>query len=157
MSTSFQIIALPDERFISLFNQSDAQLQAVGARREIVETKPGTPCRVSLVDAEIGETVVLVPFDHHDVNSPYRATGPIFVRRDAMTATPSVGEVPIMFRHRLLSIRGYDEAAMMVDAEVVMGSELEDAIRRLFSNDRVNYLHVHNAGPGCYNCLVERA
>ena len=157
MSTLFQIIALPVERFISLFNQSDAQLQAVGARREIVQTKPGTPCRVSLVDAEIGETVVLVPFAHHDVNSPYRATGPIFVRRDAITATPAVGEVPIMFRHRLLSIRGYDEAAMMVDAEVVMGSELEDAIRRLFSDDRVNYLHVHNAGPGCYNCLVERA
>jgi uncharacterized protein DUF1203 len=65
--------------------------------------------------------------------------------------------VPIMFRHRLLSIRGYDAGAMLLAADVVNGTEIEDAIRRLFSDERVSYLHVHNARPGCYNCTVVRA
>jgi hypothetical protein len=112
---------------------------------------------VSLTDAEVGETVLLVPFTHHDVSSPYRASGPIFVRQGARTVSPAVDEIPVMFRHRLLSIRGYDADAMMAGADVVNGSELEEAIRRLFANESVSYLHVHNAGPGCYNCRVERA
>lgn len=157
MNTSFQFIALPSEPFASLFSQSDTELQAVGARRMAVDEKPGFPCRVSLADAEIGETVLLVSFTHHDVSSPYRASGPIFVRQNARTASPAVDEIPAMFKHRLLSIRGYDAAAMMVGAEVVNGSELEDTIRRLFANESVSYLHIHNARPGCYNCRVVRA
>ncbi len=62
-----------------------------------------------------------------------------------------------MFRHRLLSVRAYDAAAMLVGAQVVNGSELEDAIRHLFAIEEVSYLHIHNAGPGCYNCCVVRA
>jgi hypothetical protein len=61
-----------------------------------------------------------------------------------------------MFRHRLLSIRGYDAAAMMVSAEVVNGADLEETIRRLFADENVGYLHIHNARPGCYNCRVVR-
>jgi hypothetical protein len=33
--------------------------------------------------------VLLLPFTHHDVSSPYRAAGPIFVRRGVKTATPA--------------------------------------------------------------------
>ncbi len=125
-------------------------------RRMIADEKPGFPCRVSLADAEVGETVLLLPFVHHDVASPYRASGPIFVRRGAATAMPAVGEIPLMFRHRLLSVRAYDAGGMMVGAEVVKGSELEPSIGHLFARERVNYLHIHNASPGCYNCRVVR-
>src|SRR5688572_32237800 len=155
--TSFRFVPLPSERFATLFGHTDAALQALGARRQVVDEKPGTPCRVSLADAEVGETVLLMPFTHHDVASPYRALGPIFVREGAPTASPEADEIPIMFRHRLLSIRGYDASAMMLAAEVVNGSELEASIRRAFENEDVRYLHIHNARPGCYNCRVERA
>ena len=157
MTNSFQLIALPSEQFAPLFNQSDAELQSEGACRVVVDEKPGFPCRVSLADAEVGETVLSVSFSHHDVSSPYRASGPIFVRSRAMTASLAANEIPAMFRHRLLSLRAYDAAAMMIGAEVVNGSELEDSIWRLFANDSVSYLHVHNALPGCYNCRVVRA
>ena len=30
-------------------------------------------------------------------------------------------------------------------------------IERLFANDRVAYLHLHNAKQGCFSCLVNRA
>jgi hypothetical protein len=157
MSGSFQLIALASELFSPLFTQSDEELKIIGARRVVVDEKPGFPCRVSLADAEIGETVLLVPFTHHDASSPYRASGPIYIRSGVTTATPAVGEVPVMFRHRQLSIRAYDDAAMMVDAVVVKGTELESTIQNLFSNQSVSYLHIHNAGPGCYNCRVLRA
>jgi len=157
MTTSFRLIALPSAQFAPLFSKSNSELQVVGACRMAADENPGVPCRVSLVDAAIGETVLLFPFTHHDVRSPYRASGPIFVRRDATTAIPALDEIPAMFRHRLLSLRGYDESAMMVGADVVNGSELEDAIRRLFASEGVSYLHVHSARTGCYLCRVVRA
>lgn len=129
----------------------------MGARRMLVDETPGYPCRVSLADAEVGETVLLMPFTHHDVPSPYRASGPIYVRSGAQTARPAAGEVPLMFRHRLLSVRAYDEQGTLIGAEVVRGGDLEEAIRGLFADVRASYLHIHNAGPGCYNCRVIRA
>lgn len=157
MKTSFQLVALPSEQFASLFKQSDAELQTRGIRRMLVDARPGYPCRVSLVDAEVGESVLLIPYTHHDVASPYRASGPIFVRAGARTATPSVGEIPVMFRHRVLSLRAFDAQATMVGAKVVNGAELETNIVGSFSDTRVTYLHIHNAGPGCYNCRVTPA
>lgn len=157
MQTPFQITALPIEKFSSLLTQSDAQLQSMGARRMVADKKPGFPCRVSLVDAEPGEEVLLLPFTHHDVNSPYRGDGPIFVRVNAETAKLKVNEVPGMIRSRLLSIRGYDAAGMMLISEVLDGSELEEHLWRFFANPEVEYIHIHNARPGCYNCRVDRA
>jgi hypothetical protein len=68
----------------------------------------------------------------------------------------AANEIPIMFRHRLLSIRAYDAAGMSKGAKIASGSEVEDAIERLFADQRVAYLHIHNAVPGCYNCSVVR-
>lgn len=157
MSDSFQFRALPAEGFAPFFDRTDAELLEIGARRMIADAKPGFPCRVSLVDAEVGETVLLLPFTHHDVASPYRASGPIFVRRGAATARPGVGEVPALLASRLLSLRAYDKSALMIGAEVVEGRDLAGAIRRSFVDSRASYLHVHNARPGCFACRVERA
>jgi hypothetical protein len=155
--TPFRIVALPAETFRPLFAMDDRSLRERGARRMVADAKPGFPCRVSLVDAEPGERVLLLPFTHLDADSPYRASGPIFVREAAATATPPVNEVPAMLRSRLLSVRAYDRAAMMVAAEVVEGRDLEAAVDRLFADPDVGELHVHNAKPGCFDCRIERA
>ncbi len=157
MKTSFQLIALPHQQFETLFIKSDTELRAIGVRRVVIDESPGFPCRISLADAAVGETVLLLPFTHHDVSSPYRASGPIFIRKDARTAEPGVDEIPMMFRHRLHSIRGYDAAATLTAAAVSKGSELEESIGRLIADVNVSYLHIHNAGPGCYNCWAKRA
>lgn len=153
----FQISALPHEPFSALRGLDDAQLSARGARRYIADRRPGFPCRVSLVDAAPGEPVFLVPFTHHDVESPYRASGPIFVREEARQASPGVNEVPELLRLRLLSVRAYDANALMVDADVVDGRQLEPVIERLFSDARVTCLHIHFARPGCFACRIDRA
>jgi hypothetical protein len=156
-SIPFRISALPEEPFASLFPLSDAELLRHGARRYQADRVPGFPCRVSLLDAQLGERVILLPFPYHAVNSPYQASGPIFVREGARQAKPAIGEVPQSVRQRLLSLRAYDEAGFMVDAEVTEGSDLEAHVDRFFADTRVAYLHVHNARPGCYNCRIDRA
>jgi Protein of unknown function (DUF1203) len=157
MTSDFQIVALSHEDFAHLFSKSDEELAAYGARRLMVDKNPGYPCRVSLMDAAIGEKVILTPFRHHDVESPYRANGPIFVREGVQTAHPEINEIPLMFHHRLLSVRAYNKTAMMKGAKIVEGPALEKAIRDFFADGEIAYLHIHNAAPGCFNCLVQRA
>ena len=157
MSRSFRFVALPAEPFAPLFEKSDDELRARGILRLVVDDDTGGPCRVSLVEAEVGETVLLLHHTHHDVPNPYRGSGPIFVRRGARTATPAVGEIPAMFRPRLLSVRAFDAAGMLVASDVVEGGNLEGAIHRFFADARVHELHLHNAKPGCFNCRVVRA
>ena len=156
MQTPFQITALEIEQFTSLFRQSDDELQSAGARRMVADKSPGFPCRVSLVDAEPGEEVLLIPFTHHDVSTPYRGDGPIFVRVNAETARLEVNEVPAIIRSRLLSLRGYDSTGMMLMSDVVEGRDLEEHLERFFADPLVDYIHIHNARPGCYNCRVDR-
>lgn len=157
MSTDFQFISLKDSDFTELFDLDDRELGNRGIRRMTADSKPGFPCRVSLEDAEIGEEVLLLPYAHHQANSPYQASGPIFVRKTAKTAAFAPNEIPEMVEHRLLSVRGYNEKAMMIEATVVEGAELQESIERFFSNEDIAYLHIHNAKPGCFNCEVRRA
>jgi hypothetical protein len=121
-----------------------------------VDSEPGFPCRVSLTDARVGERVLALTFEHHAVDSPYRSSGPIFVREHASTVEPAKNEIPTMLRHRLLSIRAYDSAHMMIDAQVNQGDELERVIENQFKNSAVEYIHIHNANPGCFDCAVYR-
>ncbi len=158
MSVSFRVLGLPADTFRGLFELDDEELRERGARRMTVDAKPGYPCRVSLVDAEVGEEVILTSFEHHEVDSPFRGEGPIFVRRDATAAQPAIGEIPEMLERRPISVRAYDGEGMMADASVAHGeNELRAAIERMLATHDVAYLHLHNAGAGCFNCRVERA
>lgn len=157
MQKNFRIVGLPASQFAPLFSLSEDELATRGARRMRVDAKPGFPCRIGLADAEIGETVILLPYVHHDVDSPYRASGPIFVREDATEANLAVNEIPELIWSRAMSVRAYNKESMMVDGTVVPGSEIKAHIERLFANPKIAYLHLHNAGAGCYSCKVERA
>lgn len=154
---TFRIHALPVEPFEGNFQLDDDTLRARRIRRVIADDKPHYPCRVSLQDAVEGERLLLLPYLHHEVDTPYRASGPIYVREAAVQAQPAVGEVPALLRARLLSLRGYDARGMMAWADVVPGSDIETGIAALFAIERVTYLHLHYAKPGCYACRVERA
>ena len=135
---------------------NENELSAKGARRMTVDAKPGFPCRIGLADAEIGETVILLPFVHHDVDSAYRASGPIFVREDAEEAQLEPGEIPDLVLNRTMSVRAYDNNSMMIDGSVITGPEIRAHIEKMFTNPKIAYLHLHNAGAGCYSCKVER-
>src|SRR5690349_5453556 len=108
----FRYLGLSPAAFVPMFAMSDAELAATGTRRMIADEKPGFPCRVSLADAEPGEPVLLLSYAHQSADSPYRASGPIFVRERACEPYDSDRLPPVFQAGRLLSARAYDSAGM---------------------------------------------
>ena len=156
MKYDFQIISIKKSAIDYLFRLSEKELKERGIAKIKVDEKPGYPCRVSLKDAAIGEEVFAFSYEHHQVQSPYQSSGPVFVRANAVDAKLDKNEIPLMLNHRLLSLRVYDKHALMVDARTVEGKQLETEIQTIFANNRAMYIQVHNASPGCYNCQVNR-
>jgi Protein of unknown function (DUF1203) len=156
LMNSFRLVGLPSAHFSHLFALSDAELSAHNARRIFATKKPGYPCRVSLTDADIGEELLLLPYEHQAANSPYKSSGPIFVRKAALTPQLEAGVVPDYVRTRLISVRAYDAGHLMTDALVCEGSGTGAAIHAMFSREDVSYIHLHNANRGCFSCAVVR-
>jgi hypothetical protein len=154
---SFQLAGLPFAPFAPLFSLPDAELLARNVRRVFADTKPGYPCRVSLVDAEIGDELLLLPFEHQPASSPYKSSGPIFVRRAGSQAHVEPGVIPDYVRTRLISVRAYDTEHLMTDAVVCAGSDAAAVIQKMFGDHEVAYIHLHNANRGCFSCAVNRA
>ena len=151
MAHSFQLLGIDHQQFEPLFLLSDSELKARGAVRCIATESPGYPCRVSLEDARVGDELLLLPYLHQPAASPYRASGPIFVRRDAKQRRLGVGEIPSYVSTRLMSIRAYDAAHMMVAASVCEGAHAAQELEQHFDNDQVAYIHLHNAKRGCFS------
>src|SRR5580658_4584987 len=131
---SFQLVGLSPESFAPLFALSEAELSRIDAQRVFADSKPGFPCRVSLEDAEIGEELLLLPYLHLATSSPYRASGPIFVRRNAVRRTLEVGEVTAYVTRRQISLRAYDASDKLVTATVCEGAEVAGELGRFFDN-----------------------
>jgi hypothetical protein len=153
----FQITALLKSQFEHLFAMNAQELAEHGAIRQIVIKKPGFPCRVSLADADIGEEVLLVHYEHQSADTPFRSSHAVYVRPNGASACPRPNEVPDLLRSRILSLRAFNAKGMMVCADLADGSELESAIERTFANPDVEYLHLHFAKPGCYAARVDRS
>jgi hypothetical protein len=116
------------------------------------------PCRVTVDHAAMGESLLLLNYVHlDDPASPYRSQGPIFVREAVTDTFNEANVVPRPLRERLLSLRGYDAHNMMIEAEVVNGTQFEAEVARQFANVNVAFIHAHYARRGCYACRVERA
>ena len=153
----FRLVGLTPHFFDALFDLPDEELARIGAERRVVDEHPGFPCRISLEDAPQGAEMLLLPFEHQPENSPYRASGPIFVRRGAKQRVLEAGELTPYVTSRLMSLRAYDAAHMIVDAAVCEGSAVRGEIERMLGDAQVAYLHLHNAKRGCFSCAVERA
>jgi hypothetical protein len=154
---SFQITGLPLSQFAPLFSLTDQELAARDAIRVVSDGKSGYPCRVSLQEAEQGESLILLNYEHLSVASPYRSRHAIYVRQAATNAALDIDEVPALFRSRLLSLRAFDSKGMMKDADVMPGTAIEKVIERMFASEETAYVHVHYAMPGCFAARVDRA
>ena len=150
------VSGLPLAPFQPLFGLDESELSVRGIARMTADAKPGYPCRITLEDAEPGETLLLLNWRHLDAESPYRSDGPIFVRESATATRALRNAIPEQQRTRLLSVRAYDAEGWMRDADVVEGIALESLVERFFADPQVAFLHVHNARRGCYACRIDR-
>jgi hypothetical protein len=153
----FRIRGLAAEQFAPLFSLSDEELAGRGAVRRIADARePGYPCRVSLSDSNPGDELILLNYEHHAADSPYRMRFAIYVRQGDETFD-AVDTIPEQLRKRTLAVRAFDADAMMIGHDLVDGKILEAVIARLFADARAAYLHIHFASPGCYAARVDRA
>lgn len=153
---NFRITGLDPAPFAHLRHLSDQALAAQHASRHVADAPHAFPCRISLTDAEPGETLILLNHEHLPVDSPYRSRHAIYVNERSRSQAVFESRVPDQLQRRLLSVRGFDAAHMMLDAEVVDGTALEREIARQFANARIAFLHVHVARRGCYAARVDR-
>ena len=153
---TYRITGLDPAPFRPLFGLSDVELARRGVVRMTVTEKPSFPCRVTLVDRDIGERVLLLNHVSHDVANPYRASHAVFVTEGAEEAAEFIDEVPPVFEGRVLSLRGFDGDGMMADAILTQPGEADDGIRRLFAKPEIRTIHAHNATRGCFAAKVER-
>ncbi len=60
------------------------------------------------------------------------------MRENAKTPRLEINEIPEVMRTRLFSLRAFDAAGMMLDADVVHGRDVEPLIQRMLGNERVD-------------------
>jgi Protein of unknown function (DUF1203) len=153
---TYRITGLDPEPYRPLFGLSDEELSDRGIVRMTVTKKPSFPCRVSLTDRDIGESVLLLNHISHDVANPYRASHAVFVTEGAGEAAEYIDQVPPVFEPRVLSLRGFDANGMMADAILTQPGEADAGIRKLFENPEIVSIHAHNAARGCFSAKIER-
>ena len=153
---SFTVTGLPLEPFRPLFGLDDAALAEHGAIRVPIDAPASAPCRITLEDAEPGETVLLLNHEHLPVDTPYRSRHAIYVREVAKETAVVAGVLPLAMARRLLAIRAFDSNDMMVEADVVEGRDATPLIETWLADDKVAYLHAHYARRGCFAARIDR-
>lgn len=156
LHTSFRIRGLDPAPFVHLYGMSEGDLLAAGVRRVIADGRPVFPDRVELRDARAGESVLLLNYTHQPADTPFHSRYAIYVLEGAETVFDRADHVPEALRSRPISLRAFDEAGMLLRAELAEGLAVEGAIRNLLDDRGVAYLHAHYAAPGCYAARVDR-
>ncbi|NOX82023.1 MAG: DUF1203 domain-containing protein [Alphaproteobacteria bacterium] len=154
---SFIISGLSAEEFQPLFSLSDEALKTRGVIRKTVSAKPGFPCRITLEDAEPGETVLLLNYESHKTDSPYRSSYAIFVRENASAAQTFTDELPPVFKGRPIALRIFDQGGNLIGADLDTTGDLAAKIEHAFDNPDAAYIHAHNAMHGCFAAEIRRA
>jgi hypothetical protein len=153
----YRITGLPASDFAHLAGMDESQLRDLGIQRMRIDAPYSAPDRISLRDAEPGETVLLLNYEHQAAASPYRSRHAIYIIEGEKRRFDAVNVVPDVMRRRLLSLRAFDNDGMMIDADVVEGAEVEPLIERLLADARTAYVHAHYARRGCFAARIERA
>lgn len=154
---SFKITGLPVETFRPLFGLPDAELAARGVVRYRADSPVGFPCRITLRDAQVGQTLLLLNYEHQSADTPYRSRHAIFVNEAAIATAALVDELPPCLAIRpAIALRAFDRTGMMTAAEIAPGSDLAPLIERMLAAPETAYLHAHNAARGCFAARIDR-
>lgn len=153
---TYKIRGIDPAPYRHLVGASEAELAEAGAVRVMAACSPGYPCRASLVDAEIGETLILINHVSHDVETPYRSAFAVYLRESAEEPAEFVDQLPPVFDNRPLSLRAFDSDGMLANAALAMPGKAEESVHALLADDNIAYIDAHNAAQGCFAARIER-
>ena len=154
---TFAITGLAREEFADLFNLSDAALAERGVIRKKADNNPGYPCRITLEDAKPGETLLLLNYESHKAETPYRSSYAILVRENAGEPAHYIDDLPPVMQRRPIALRIFDKDGMLIGADLGRdGDETKTKIINAFNDPNAAYIHAHNAMHGCFAAAIER-
>jgi hypothetical protein len=134
---SFRILGLDPAPFRRFYGLTEEQLARQGITRHLADSKPGFRDRIELRDAEPGESLLLLNYTHQPADTAYRASHAIFVREWAEKHYDEIDRIPEPLRLRPISLRAFDVAGDMLDADLLDGSALASAIDRMLANSGI--------------------
>ena len=152
---NFTVSGLSPQPFLPLYGLAESELAQHRARRIIADGN-GFPERIEMRDAQPGETLLLVNFEHQSADTPYRSSHAVYVREGATDAWVG-SHMPDVMRRRLLSLARFLADGSRLTPTSVEGRQAEPVIARLFGDPSVAYIHAHYAKPGCYAARIDRA
>ena len=153
---SFVITGVAPQPFRHLFGLPDDVLRERNIIRRVADAKPGYPCRITLQDAEPGETLLLLNHESHSAPTPYASRYAIYVRETAREAASYRNELPPVFAGRPIALRLFSAEGMLLGADMGRGEELAARIEAAFARPEVAYIHAHNAMHGCFSAEIRR-
>ena len=153
---TYAIKGLSPDMFDQYRGLDDEALARLSARRVKATSRPGFPCRVSLEDADEGESLILLHYVSHEVSTPYRSAYAIYVREAAVEAGSYRDTLPPVFANRPLAMRAFSFEGMLTTARLALPGQAEAAILELLSDEAIVYIDVHNAAHGCFAARIER-
>lgn len=153
---AYIIEGLSPQRFERFLGMTYSELAAHNAIRYAVTNKPGFPCRVTLEDADPGETAILINHFSREESTPFRASHAIFVRESAVAPARFEDDIPPVLLTRALSLRGFDAAGMMADAITTVQGGTEEGLLKLFEDPRIVEVDAHNVARGCFLARARR-
>ena len=133
-----------------------AALIADGAVRVVADAQHGFPCRITLEDAEPGESLLLVNYVSADVHTPFRASLAIFVREGAREAASYRDTIPPLIERRTTSLRAFDRVGMIRAAALVPPGEADGSLREMLADAAIDHVDIHAAAWGCFLARAER-
>ncbi len=154
---TYAINGLSPRAFDQYRGLDDDQLSNLAARRVTATSKPGFPCRITLEDADVGESLILLHHVSHDVATPYRSAYAIYVREKALAASTYRDSIPPVFQGRPLAMRAFSPDGMLLAARIAPSGQADAVILELLVDAAIAYIDVHNAAQGCFAARVERA
>lgn len=154
---TYAVTGLPLDDFSPLFALSDEALAARGVIRRTADYSPGYPCRITLQDAQPGESVLLLNHESHSAPTPYRSAYAIFVREAADATLQIQDALPPVLKGRPIALRIFNDQGMLIGADLSRDEPLDAAIRNAFESPSTAYIHAHNAAHGCFVARIDRA
>ena len=91
----------------------------------------------------MGERVLLVHHVSNDVARPFRMAHAIYVRERAEPPPVYRDALPAMLDRRTIGLRAFDGEGMMRKAVLAQPGEGDGAIRGLFADPGIAYIHAH--------------
>ena len=153
---TYRIRGLDPAQFAGRFAMDDGALAAALSQRLTAQDQGYYPCRVTLEAAKPGEEILLTSFTNHSVDTPYRNTFAIYVRRNAEKAAEFVDRLPPVLRARPIALRGYTGEGALHRAELSLEDDVDAAVRDLLKDEDISYIDAHNAKHGCFAARIER-